>query len=493
MDLDFVTREFPVRIADLGFAVKLPRSWQPQDLPDQAPSFDQPTHLFGLAAVAAPYAAIVFAAAARPAYDNGSVLDWAQWLITQGGVDLRALGPSQLGALPAIVGQCAAASDMGEMTTFFAFAEDGGRLVHASLSGPRALEGHVWSAWREVLASFALASPQGATVPLAPAPAVHEPPEGSDAAVSDVGRFALEGGLATLQQEHPLNQRLLQQGRGFAPPIRAADEASGKAWVSSMALQAVLALPLGWHALDDSRRLLLLDPANEVQVSLERLSAPGEDAELAWAQLLDRIEAQARQDYPAPEFLRLRNGPVLGLAVRGIADGEQALQQLHLLIAADTAQTVIRARVTSTPQRSSMAGDLGEALLHGIGFVSDLSPAAVDGPATAAAGNGAEPSSAPADWAEQARVLEAAGRLQEAEQVMLEGCDQQGVLMSIAWMYRRRMQQLAAAGDAEGAALARQRAIRWAWQYAGGATSGGEGVALSRERDEFIASLGQAV
>jgi hypothetical protein len=110
----------------------------------------------------------VFAAAARPAYDNGSVLDWAQWLITQGGVDLRALGPSQLGALPAIVGQCAAASDMGEMTTFFAFAEDGGRLVHASLSGPRALEGHVWSAWREVLASFALASPQGATVPLAP-------------------------------------------------------------------------------------------------------------------------------------------------------------------------------------------------------------------------------------------------------------------------------------------------------------------------------------
>jgi len=93
-------------------------------------------------------------------------------------------------------------------------------------------------------------------------------------------------------------------------------------------------------------------------------------------------------------------------------------------------------------------------------------------------------------WARHARALEAADRLDEAEQAMLAGCDQLGVLMSIAEMYRQRMLRLAVGGDSAGAADARARAERWAWQYAANATSGGEGVALSRERDSFIASLG---
>ncbi|WP_374436760.1 hypothetical protein [Inhella sp.] len=466
----FVEREFPSRIANLGFFVALPQNWQPLELPDEEPDFSDARKLFGLAAAHAPYAALVFTAAARPAFDDGTVQDWARWLIEQHGVDLRTLGPGQLGSLPAILGQCAPESDMGPMQTHFAFAEDGGRLIHLSLTGPEELQAQTWQAWQQVLRSFRLAAPQGPSVPLAPAPAVHQAP--ADAPVADVGQFALPGGLATLQQDHPLQQAWLSQGQGFAPPIRAADEAGGRAWVASMALQAVLALPTGWHALDDSRRLLLLHPDNSVQISLQRLAAPE-----GLAALLDQIEAQTRADYPAPQFLRLQCGPVQGLAVRGIADGDQALEQMHLLLPAEEGFAV-RARVTATPAAASQAGDLAEALLHSLQFVSEL----------------AEPETPVHDerpeWARQAEALEAQGRLAEAERLMLDSCPYLGVLISVAEMYRREMGRCLARGEAAAAASAREAAVRWAHAYAASATSGGEGVALSRERDEFLARLG---
>lgn len=473
----FVCRTFPARIAELGFSVELPASWQPQALPEETPDFEDGTRLFGLAAAAAPYAALVFAAAARPAFADGTVLDWARWLVEQSAVELRAFGPSTLGELPAIVGQCAAPSDLGEMLTHFAFAEDGQRLIHLSLTGPAALASHVWQVWAQVQRSFVLDTPRGPSVALAPAAEVHAPPASADTTVADVGQFALEGGRATLEQDHPLNRRWLEQGLGFSPRMRVADEAGGKAWVASIALRAVLELPYGWHPLDDGRRLVLLQPDNTVQISLERLALPERGLEA----LADALEAQVRAEHPAPQCLRLQSGPMLGLAVRGIADGAQALEQVHLLLPGPDDGEVLRARVTALPALISHAADLGEALLYSVRTEAEA------GPAPDAEADETQPA-----WARTAHALEAANRLDEAEQAMLEGCDQLGVLMSIAVMYRERMRRLAAAGNARGAAEARAKAEHWAWQYAAGATSGGEGLALSRERDAFIATLGSA-
>jgi hypothetical protein len=39
MDTDFVTREFPSRITDLGFSARLARSWQSPALPEEEPAF----------------------------------------------------------------------------------------------------------------------------------------------------------------------------------------------------------------------------------------------------------------------------------------------------------------------------------------------------------------------------------------------------------------------------------------------------------------------
>ncbi|HYW31067.1 MAG TPA: hypothetical protein VE869_06120 [Gemmatimonas sp.] len=52
------------------------------------------------------------------------------------------------------------------------------------------------------------------------------------------------------------------------------------------------------------------------------------------------------------------------------------------------------------------------------------------------------------------------------------------------------MARLRDAGDVAGAAEAKRQAISWWYAYAGSATSGGEGAALSYERDKHIAALG---
>jgi len=65
---------------------------------------------------------------------------------------------------------------------------------------------------------------------------------------------------------------------------------------------------------------------------------------------------------------------------------------------------------------------------------------------------------------------------------------------TLAELYLLRMLRLRQAGDADGARQAFLDAERWIVFYAGQATSGGEGAALSRERDEFrrrlVAALG---
>ena len=93
------------------------------------------------------------------------------------------------------------------------------------------------------------------------------------------------------------------------------------------------------------------------------------------------------------------------------------------------------------------------------------------------------------EWMERAEALEKEDRLIEAEAVLRDSIPHQAFALTIAEMYRRRMLRLADAADAPGAAEARQKASDWAYFYASQATSGGEGTAMSAERDEFLRSL----
>lgn len=95
------------------------------------------------------------------------------------------------------------------------------------------------------------------------------------------------------------------------------------------------------------------------------------------------------------------------------------------------------------------------------------------------------------DWWRKAVLLEREDRLEEAEQVMLNAGNHIGIYSSIAHLYELRVARLRDAGDDARAERAAERAEHWLYRYAGSATSGGEGAALSRERDLRLRALGR--
>lgn len=64
-----------------------------------------------------------------------------------------------------------------------------------------------------------------------------------------------------------------------------------------------------------------------------------------------------------------------------------------------------------------------------------------------------------------------------------------GAAASLAEMYAQRMRVFQRAGDEPRAIEAFKKAVDWMGTHAGWATSGGEGAALSEERDRFHEAL----
>jgi len=160
-NLKLAPRTFPSRIADLGFTANLPSDWITHQLPTEEADFSNPTFLVPLAIVTAPHAAIVFAFAARPAYDDGTLNDWATYLLNHNLLQPRAIGMDQAAGVPAVIGEAVQPSDLGPMVVRFAFFEDGGRLINLTFTAPEVLADSVRDAWFALLQSFTLQTPKG--------------------------------------------------------------------------------------------------------------------------------------------------------------------------------------------------------------------------------------------------------------------------------------------------------------------------------------------
>lgn len=93
------------------------------------------------------------------------------------------------------------------------------------------------------------------------------------------------------------------------------------------------------------------------------------------------------------------------------------------------------------------------------------------------------------DWWRQARSMEGPDRLEAMEQQIQRDAQHIGGAASIAEMYAQRMRAFQRAGNEPRAVAAFKLAVQWMWTYASQATSGGEGAALSDERDRFHAAL----
>lgn len=94
----------------------------------------------------------------------------------------------------------------------------------------------------------------------------------------------------------------------------------------------------------------------------------------------------------------------------------------------------------------------------------------------------------PDGW-RNARNMEGPDRLEAVEQQIQRDIQHLGNAASIAEMYAQRMRAFQRAGNEPRAVAAFKLASQWMWTYASQATSGGEGEALSLERDQFHAAL----
>ncbi|MFZ1687730.1 MAG: hypothetical protein WAU70_09925 [Flavobacteriales bacterium] len=94
-------------------------------------------------------------------------------------------------------------------------------------------------------------------------------------------------------------------------------------------------------------------------------------------------------------------------------------------------------------------------------------------------------------WWREAQALADAGQLTEAEEAIRQAVQHIGSAASIAELYAQRMRTFQRAGDEPRAVEAFKKAVEWMGTYAGWATSGGEGAALSDERDRFREALVQ--
>lgn len=499
------SRRFPSRVADLGFAVTLPTDWLAHELPPEDVDFANPTAFATLGIVSAPHAAIVLAFAARPAYDDGTLFDWAGYHLNHNGLEPRALGAHVIAGVAAAVGEAVQASDLGTMVVRFAFFEDGDRLINLSLTAPELLADAVREVWFGALRTFSLETPRGSR--FAPSEEVeHAESMAADAGAQHPARvdvvsspgptsvahgnstrpgqsrlpqfadFALAADTASLEADAPLNVDYRNRGLGRVPDVVAVRSEARYASVASAAIMGQFDVPFGWHVIDDGERALVFDPGEPTQIALKLTPRDGRSN----ARILDMLEVDVRSRYATPEFSRTREGPIHAMSMRGIDDQAQPRDECYMLYPFRDQSMLLLACVTAPPRSFTAACSLARLVLESCAF--DAFQLREDVPRPTEERTGPE-------WWHAALALEAEGKLEAAEQHIRASCAHIGFAQATAEMYRLRMLRLKSLGDDTGARHAFGKASNYIGMYASMATSGGEGSALSEERDRFRAQL----
>lgn len=254
-----------------------------------------------------------------------------------------------------------------------------------SLTAPDAFDDPVKTLWFAALESFKLESPRGMAVAIPQSTGAAETPAPADTTAFPAGDGELENTFAThalaadgssFDPDEPLNARMRNNGTGFVPNIIAQDHDARSATFAASALMASITVPCGWHIIDDSRRTLVFEPSGRTQISLNLIRHEGRGADA----VLDELEAAARDEYPAPQFIR---GDYQGIhfpGVQNVSDGEQPLEQCHMLVPSPRGDAFLRARVTTVPGQLTAAGNLAELILLSVQSLPSEKMEESDGP-----------------------------------------------------------------------------------------------------------------
>lgn len=380
--LDVVVLEIPARIADLAFRIAIPRDWNPLELPTEEVDFSSPAAFFPLLLAAAPWAAVALTVAARPGFEDGTLQDWSLFLLDSQGIRPTAFAPAAIGNVRGLAGVGRQQQEGTWLETRFAFFEDGGRLVYLGLLAPEAISAPLEAVWTAALGSFVLERPQGQNVPVGPGagispepvpvtaapreaespeapPPEPAPPQTIQFTESDFGHYAKSDNWNTLHPEHPINARLRDQAVGLVPNVLQTDPEARTAKIGAGAIRAIIQVAFGWHVIDDGRRTMVLDPDGKIQINLSVIAKEGRSIQ----QILDEIQAEAAQSYANPEFLRLEDGGIWGLAIRRIEVNGDPVEQVHMLTPWSEDSAILRARVTADPQSMRFAANYADLIL----------------------------------------------------------------------------------------------------------------------------------
>lgn len=184
--------------------------------------------------------------------------------------------------------------------------------------------------------------------------------------------FALANTVDTLRREHPFNAQLAEQGLGQVPNMAGVDLEDLSVTVTCAALAAMLTVPMGWHVLDDHKRVLIFDPEQTRQIEIKLVDSEGRTNE----EILENIAAQIAGYYPECKWVTMDLGGMPTLAVRGIPlmgdDGQTAvyLDQVFLYKPRDRSPGwFAETRVTMAPEDTVNTLNMVELILGSVQWV----------------------------------------------------------------------------------------------------------------------------
>jgi hypothetical protein len=240
-----------------------------------------------------------------------------------------------------------------------------------------------------------------------------------------------------------------------------------------------ISIPRGWQVIAGEWWTTVQDAAGAIQIHLGVIPKQGRSIE----QILESIESFAAQDNPEATFSRQEEAGLWTLWIRTKVARGVPLEQVHVLAAWGDDATVLRAKVSADAGAKGWVAACASRIVRSAewGFVEEPPVVAVVEPS--------EELPAAPTFGQRARELEQEDRLEEAETLYRDSIPSLHFAIAIAWMYHDRWVRLKES-DPVLAKDARKRASDWAYNYASYATSGGEGAALSWERDQFLKLLG---
>lgn len=166
----FPRQTFPGRLAQLDFSLEVPPGLIATDLPDDSVDFNDPAISAPLVALVSPIAAVVVTVAARPAYADGSVMDWIRFLCEHHGITITGLMPVTVGGPnfrhPAIFVEGHQTQDGTALRIEAVALEDGQRFVTINVLCPEELWPSYGTFAHDTMYSFELVEPRGPTAPL---------------------------------------------------------------------------------------------------------------------------------------------------------------------------------------------------------------------------------------------------------------------------------------------------------------------------------------